>query len=106
MESGDTGRLGEYGSRDRAQEEALFRLAVNLLFDGHILKLAGLEHLAALQAFDVLSVVVARNHLYLRVAAWGCALGVRRSEEHTSELQSHLNLVCRLLLEKKKYTEI
>src|SRR5260370_30770077 len=28
----------------------------------------------------------------------------RRSEEHTSELQSHLNLVCRLLLEKKKKT--
>src|SRR5260370_25423135 len=28
--------------------------------------------------------------------------GTRRSEEHTSELQSHLNLVCRLLLEKKK----
>src|SRR4029077_21298047 len=28
---------------------------------------------------------------------WPCA----RSEEHTSELQSHLNLVCRLLLEKK-----
>src|SRR5260370_10346884 len=26
---------------------------------------------------------------------------VLRSEEHTSELQSHLNLVCRLLLEKK-----
>src|SRR5260370_23129353 len=26
--------------------------------------------------------------------------GARRSEEHTSELQSHLNLVCRLLLEK------
>src|SRR5260370_17572128 len=29
-----------------------------------------------------------------------------RSEEHTSELQSHLNLVCRLLLEKKtKYNQ-
>src|SRR5260370_16058407 len=28
--------------------------------------------------------------------------GSTRSEEHTSELQSHLNLVCRLLLEKKK----
>src|SRR5260370_22100978 len=28
--------------------------------------------------------------------------GFQRSEEHTSELQSHLNLVCRLLLEKKK----
>src|SRR5690606_41462617 len=29
-------------------------------------------------------------------------LSVRRSEEHTSELQSRENLVCRLLLEKKK----
>src|SRR4051812_50005563 len=28
--------------------------------------------------------------------------GPNRSEEHTSELQSHVNLVCRLLLEKKK----
>src|SRR5438477_8328204 len=28
-----------------------------------------------------------------------------RSEEHTSELQSHVNLVCRLLLEKKKKTK-
>src|SRR6266571_7662431 len=29
-------------------------------------------------------------------------VGDGRSEEHTSELQSHVNLVCRLLLEKKK----
>src|SRR5260370_33915421 len=29
-----------------------------------------------------------------------------RSEEHTSELQSHLNLVCRLLLEKKKKKKV
>src|SRR5260370_37783927 len=41
--------------------------------------------------------------------AWGLYCGSLqiiapqyRSEEHTSELQSHLNLVCRLLLEKKK----
>src|SRR5690242_4674919 len=33
-------------------------------------------------------------------AGAGCSAG--RSEEHTSELQSHVNLVCRLLLEKKK----
>src|SRR5260370_23419192 len=33
---------------------------------------------------------------------WRIATGWSRSEEHTSELQSHLNLVCRLLLEKKK----
>src|SRR5438309_5471308 len=31
-------------------------------------------------------------------------LGVGRSEEHTSELQSQFHLVCRLLLEKKKTT--
>src|SRR2546426_6461462 len=32
----------------------------------------------------------------------GSASGTSRSEEHTSELQSPCNLVCRLLLEKKK----
>src|SRR5256885_7229556 len=32
----------------------------------------------------------------------GCVFRSRRSEEHTSELQSPCNLVCRLLLEKKK----
>src|SRR6267142_5275632 len=31
-----------------------------------------------------------------------CRMHGSRSEEHTSELQSHVNLVCRLLLEKKK----
>src|SRR5256885_7118892 len=33
-----------------------------------------------------------------------CRCWARRSEEHTSELQSPCNLVCRLLLEKKKNT--
>src|SRR2546429_4510113 len=33
---------------------------------------------------------------------FGMAKGLQRSEEHTSELQSRLHLVCRLLLEKKK----
>src|SRR3989454_9278401 len=33
-------------------------------------------------------------------------LATRRSEEHTSELQSPCNLVCRLLLEKKKKNKI
>src|SRR2546422_3387755 len=44
---------------------------------------------------------------YLSVGAFGLAAsvypaGIARSEEHTSELQSRLHLVCRLLLEKKK----
>src|SRR5579864_7238660 len=33
---------------------------------------------------------------------WPACVRRERSEEHTSELQSHVNLVCRLLLEKKK----
>src|SRR5260370_19197842 len=39
--------------------------------------------------------------------AWRCLpWQAHRSEEHTSELQSHLNLVCRLLLEKKNSTSM
>src|SRR5256885_13102156 len=41
-----------------------------------------------------------RLHDYRKVGLLHC-----RSEEHTSELQSPCNLVCRLLLEKKKYQE-
>src|SRR5438034_8340435 len=37
-------------------------------------------------------------------AGWFCTTRWSRSEEHTSELQSHSDLVCRLLLEKKKKT--
>src|SRR2546430_5971205 len=56
--------------------------------------------------------VPARNTIFLSFAlAWAEVLGasdifigVNRSEEHTSELQSQSNLVCRLLLEKKKNT--
>src|SRR2546429_5987245 len=36
----------------------------------------------------------------------GAAAGISRSEEHTSELQSRLHLVCRLLLEKKKKKKV
>src|SRR2546429_1884875 len=42
-----------------------------------------------------------RNHRALRAGEQRA-----RSEEHTSELQSRLHLVCRLLLEKKKKTEL
>src|SRR2546429_941658 len=39
-------------------------------------------------------------------AAGVARAAVARSEEHTSELQSRLHLVCRLLLEKKKNNEV
>src|SRR2546422_4771990 len=65
----------------------------------------GRSHLLARQRRDLLDLVAARRPLLL---ARGVALDRRprrddaRSEEHTSELQSRLHLVCRLLLEKKK----
>src|SRR5688572_32692959 len=40
------------------------------------------------------------------VAAWSLVFITARSEEHTSELQSQSNLVCRLLLEKKNPVKI
>src|SRR5690349_24665107 len=43
------------------------------------------------------------HRAHVRRIAWaGGARGLVRSEEHTSELQSRRDLVCRLLLEKKK----
>src|SRR5437588_7935809 len=44
---------------------------------------------------------VSRNTWRVRWRATARARQVLRSEEHTSELQSHSDLVCRLLLEKK-----
>src|SRR2546422_2845991 len=41
------------------------------------------------------------SHGYISYAVWSSDV---RSEEHTSELQSRLHLVCRLLLEKKKHS--
>src|SRR5438132_1881654 len=51
-----------------------------------------------------------RSHVARQIGPPGQHLGwrrpIRRSEEHTSELQSHSDLVCRLLLEKKKKNAI
>src|SRR5438034_7391160 len=40
--------------------------------------------------------------MYFHPYSWATLRRTSRSEEHTSELQSHSDLVCRLLLEKKK----
>src|SRR2546427_7027259 len=62
---------------------------------------------AAVVAADLVTKLLAESllarHLPVRVIGDYVQL---RSEEHTSELQSQSNLVCRLLLEKKKKTEI
>src|SRR5206468_12136565 len=48
---------------------------------------------------DGLTPLTERHHVHV---GWTAGAGVERSEEHTSELQSRSDLVCRLLLEKKK----
>src|SRR2546430_9967400 len=81
-------------ARDRAQREGVsqFRQRDPLLR----LILAFLVCIAHL----ALVALVRREEQHLRDALVGVDLS--RSEEHTSELQSQSNLVCRLLLEKKK----
>src|SRR2546422_3964087 len=54
-----------------------------------------------LAAGRLLDRVGVRRGFAVAVVAWSVA-AIGRSEEHTSELQSRLHLVCRLLLEKKK----
>src|SRR3989441_7600953 len=56
---------------------------------------------AGCTAVQEVAFTLANGMAYVR-AALGAGLGVDRSEEHTSELQSLAYLVCRLLLEKKK----
>src|SRR5260221_10871626 len=46
-----------------------------------------------------------RGNMSRRFTNWNFPINRCRSEEHTSELQSHSDLVCRLLLEKKKKTQ-
>src|SRR2546422_5750859 len=92
------GRALAGGPRGKAAEEELFRRyrpAVSRLA-------ASFSELDPDEADDVVQEAFVRCFRALaslkdrdRFAAW-------RSEEHTSELQSRLHLVCRLLLEKKK----
>src|SRR5687768_18345753 len=63
-----------------------------------ILRMAGVQGLGDGEVHDGIA-----QELESFVVALGLA-GVLRSEEHTSELQSRLHLVCRLLLEKKNTT--
>src|SRR2546430_10665082 len=65
------------------------------------------EPLDAIQAVAVEAVDDLAHPLWGAVAAVGdLAVGNARSEEHTSELQSQSNIVCRLLLEKKRRQEL
>src|SRR5260370_23600521 len=61
----------------------------------------------SISSTDISSFTVETDHKYpkgSRTVPFGYLWS--RSEEHTSELQSHLNLVCRLLLEKKNNAQL
>src|SRR5699024_11532668 len=51
---------------------------------------------------NLLYCIISSYMLYFFTNVFGLSVAVARSEEHTSELQSRFDLVCRLLLEKKK----
>src|SRR3712207_7669921 len=74
----------------------LFRSAVGTLENGHVVTLGH----QCKRAVPLIS-----GHALVRHEPEGVTRGARRSEEHTSELQSRQYLVCRLLLEKKKNTQ-
>src|SRR2546430_12457060 len=77
-------RSGRVGREGDGAERGAVRLVAHDVLGGEVLRVGG-------------AAAVAREKQ--RPA------GAQRSEEHTSELQSQSNLVCRLLLETKKKTE-
>src|SRR5438034_4852915 len=58
--------------------------------------------LTSADGMDAESIALANNPKFAAIIARSRTRMEKRSEEHTSELQSHSDLVCRLLLEKKK----
>src|SRR5437762_10265316 len=61
-----------------------------------------LEAIEGIGPKTVEKISLAVNNYFSALEAGEAAAGAERSEEHTSELQSPMYLVCRLLLEKKK----
>src|SRR5256885_12948023 len=70
--------------------------------DAELLELVELEVRELLKSYQYPGDSIAVVKGSALQAQRGCEVGKDRSEEHTSELQSPCNLVCRLLLEKKK----
>src|SRR5438132_14104698 len=81
---------------DRCNLRCVYCMPEEMLFKPHAEILTDDELLVLVRAAAELGV--------RKIRLTGGEPTVRRSEEHTSELQSHSDLVCRLLLEKKKFT--
>src|SRR4051812_49949963 len=77
----------------------LFRSGRNQVMNAHAIRPGQQQSKAPL---SLIALQIVRESLAPEASRTICS----RSEEHTSELQSHVNLVCRLLLEKKKNNHI
>src|SRR2546426_3109129 len=96
---------GDWSSERVLFRSFLRRTRVELLeLDEQARQLLGLDTVASVVDLDAKEVRSFRHGADRHHAAGGSELERvgKRSEEHTSELQSPCNLVCRLLLEKKK----
>src|SRR2546426_5017067 len=105
LTSGTGFELWKKFDRGLARELSMFFTGV--LYSREVLsqKQRELCAVAALTALHRPNEVRAHIHAALNVGATRQEVAEVRSEEHTSELQSPCNLVCRLLLEKKKEAE-
>src|SRR2546421_8357270 len=94
-----------FGRELRRADKELIGLAAASCGAGGLCRLDHPEHGGVLRGyrFDVVQRVLGIWSLRAWILAWRTQLSGtrRRSEEHTSELQSRSDLVCRLLLEKK-----
>src|SRR5205085_1715289 len=80
----------------------LFGSVATLPVGGYYLAQTPLTHLSASLWFAIAYIILVPTVGAYYLNAWALGRVAPRSEEHTSELQSQSNLVCRLLLEKKK----
>src|SRR5947207_12468429 len=100
-----TSTASQKGRLDRAVRD-LNRTMKRALKDRRRLFFIGVFNIALTGLAAVVGYVVAGSQVFLTALGLGAikdgSLWAGRSEEHTSELQSHSDLVCRLLLEKKK----
>src|SRR3989440_6730954 len=82
--------------------EKVLRSVVVYLFVLLAFRFTGKRQVGQLTPFDLVVLLIISNVVQNAVIGPDNSLGGGRSEEHTSELQSRSDLVCRLLLEKKK----
>src|SRR5256885_12168050 len=92
---------GDHDHSELSETELRVRALETVLTEKGYVEPAALD--AIIEAYE--TKIGPHNGAQVIAKAWSDPAFRQRSEEHTSELQSPCNLVCRLLLEKKKTSE-